>query len=179
LKEIIGQLKTISDGNENIKNEMQKVFENINQIPEYTKSVQTYLGNLNNKLDTFREVGDKVHEVKTEFENFSRNLSTLLSNFVQNAQKFQELMEKSFGDYDKSLKTLFDDFTSGRKEVNLVFYDPGTLNELKNIADRNQKLLEAISIYSTNLNEIAIKLLEYSKTHQSWFKKVFSRNTGR
>jgi len=153
LNSIIKKQEEITRVNEGIINEMKKLLENNNIIPSYTKSVQDYLTALNNKLDTFSSVGDKVHNVTREFDNFKENLDKLLNEFISSSQRFSETMTTSFKDYDRELRTLFGQTIPNKEKIDFYYYDPESISQLNAIAEKNNAMIDSIIKYSRSLEE--------------------------
>ena len=153
LNNIIKKQEEITRVNEGIINEMKKLLENINIIPSYTSSVQNYLTALNNKLDTFSSVGDNVHSVTREFDNFKENLDKLLNEFISSSQRFSETMTTSFKDYDRELRTLFGQTIPKKEKIDFYYYDPESISQLNAIAEKNNAMIDSIIKYSRSLEE--------------------------
>ena len=153
LNSIIKKQEEITRVNEGIINEMKKLLENNNIIPSYTKSVQDYLTALNNKLDTFSSVGDKVHNVTREFDNFKENLDKLLNEFISSSQRFSETMTTSFKDYDRELRTLFGQTIPNKEKIDFYYYDPESISQLNAIAEKNNAMIDSMIKYSRSLEE--------------------------
>ena len=132
---------------------MKKLLENINILPSYTSSVQNYLTALNNKLDTFSSVGDKVHTVTREFDNFKENLDKLLTEFISSSQRFSETMATSFKDYDRELRTLFGQTIPKKEKIDFYYYDPESISQLNAIAEKNNAMIESMTKYTRSLEE--------------------------
>jgi len=153
LNSIIKKQEEITRVNEGIINEMKKLLENINIIPSYTSSVQNYLTALNNKLDTFSSVGDNVHSVTREFDNFKENLDKLLTEFISSSQIFSETMTTSFKDYDRELRTLFGQTIPKKEKIDFYYYDPESISQLNAIAEKNNAMIDSMIKYSRSLEE--------------------------
>jgi len=151
LKEIIDNQLKLMETNKEIVSQIATLFQNINQLPSYIESVQKYLGALNDKLDKFSEVGDKVHDVKAKFDEFSQHLDQLLQQFVADADKFRILMQNSFADYDKALRTLFAGLNQDSKRFNLFYIKPESIQMLQEIFEDNKQMLEGMKDYSESL----------------------------
>jgi len=150
---IIKKQEEITRVNEGIINDMKKLLENINIIPSYTSSIQNYLTALNNKLDTFSSVGDKVHNVTLEFDNFKENLDKLLTEFIDSSRKFSETMSTSFSEYNRELRTLFGQTIPNKDKIDFYYYDPDAIAQLNTIAEKNNAMIDSMTKYSHSLEE--------------------------
>ncbi|MDP3114884.1 MAG: hypothetical protein Q8M98_08910 [Candidatus Cloacimonadaceae bacterium] len=119
-------------------------------------------------------VSEQVADIPNVLSRFTNDMNDLLRSFIENSQNFHNIMTTSFTDYDRDLRSLFEGIQRGETKVDLYYYDPDTLRELKTLADRNQGLLR-------NLNDLVWKLTEISKKIEQNIKHrtVWEKITGK
>lgn len=155
LKEIIEKQMVITKGNASVNETINILFK---ELPDYNQKVMQYLNVLNNKLDTFREVGEKVHDVKAEFSLFSVHLKDMLNKFSGDSEKFRLLMETNFSDYDAALRTLFQGI-SEKSDIDMFYYDPKAIKLLQEMATKNSHLLSQMEMVTNSFDKTTGSLL--------------------
>ncbi|MDD3563138.1 MAG: hypothetical protein PHR32_05640 [Candidatus Cloacimonetes bacterium] len=156
ISEMHTPLKEIITGNAAVNVTINKLFK---ELPEYNQMVVQYLNALNTKLDTFREVGEKVQNVKAEFSVFSEHLGKMLTQFTADSEKFRLLMETNFRDYDTALRTAFHGIAE-KNDIELFYYDPKAIKLLQELAAENGRLLSQVERATNSFDKSTENLLK-------------------
>ena len=158
LKEII------TDQKEAVKT-LQKLYQN---VESYDNTVQEYLKNLNAKLDKFKEVGDKVYEVRGDFEEFSKTLERILKQITEQAQSLHKDLKDSFELYDRNLKTIFTDVLDNRRDIHMAYYDPEVIKQLDKTCSENKNLLDTMERNLHTLGSTTDKFIGVIEKLRGW-----------
>jgi len=137
-------------------------------LSSYNTSVDTYLKTLNGKMDKFGEVGDKVLEVRTDFENFKKTLETTLKQITEQAVIIQKEIKDSFGEYNRSLKTLFADVINNQRDVHMSYYDPEVMKQVAKLSKDNNTLLDNMEKYLETLESNTMTLVGTINSLRGW-----------
>jgi len=158
LKDIIVNQKGSIDAQQNLYKDLDV----------YNKDIKLYLNNLNAKLDHFSAVGNKVHEVRNDFDNFSKELNSLLKQMAEQAQRLQNDLVNSFGVYDKNIRSLFEDITQSRRDAHITYYDPKVMEQLIKAYADNQTILNNMERNVKAMGASTEKLINMIETLRGW-----------
>jgi len=137
-------------------------------LAAYNTSVDGYIKAFNAKLDKFGEVGDKVHEVKAEFAGFKTSLETILKQISEQALLIQKELQDSFGEYNRSLQTLFADVIDNRREVSMSYYDPEVMKQVAKLSQDNNAMLDNMDKYLGTLDSSTKTLVGTINSLRGW-----------
>lgn len=137
-------------------------------LSAYNTSVDGYIKTFNAKLDKFGEVGDKVQEVKAEFAGFKTSLETILKQISEQALLIQKELQDSFGEYNRSLKTLFADVIDNRREVSMSYYDPEVMKQVAKLSKDNNAMLDNMDKYLGTLDSSTKALVGTINSLRGW-----------
>ncbi len=137
-------------------------------VESYDTNVQEYIKSLNAKLDMFKDVGDKVHEVRKDFEEFSKTLKEILMQITDQAQELHKDLKDSFTLYDSNLRTLFTDVLENRRDIHMAYYDPEVIKSLDKACSENKALLDTMERHLHSLGTTTDKFIGIIEKLRGW-----------
>lgn len=137
-------------------------------VESYDIHVQDYIKNFNAKLDMFNNVGDKVHEVRRDFEEFSRSLDKILLQITDQARELHKDLKDSFELYDRNLKTIFTDVLDNRRDIHMAYYDPEVIKQLDKTCSENKNLLDTMERNLHTLGSTTDKFIGVIEKLRGW-----------
>lgn len=167
ISEMHEPLNQIIIENKDISDKMKGIIKEFSYVTDYHRSVQAYQASLNDKLDKFAEVGEKVHDVKHRFDEFDKNVAKTLETFINQANTFSEKMRNSFDDYDRQLRTLFQGLQD-KDDTQLFYYNPEIMKNVNDQMKSLEKVIEKQQSSADTLNKGTSELLDALKTTRVW-----------
>ncbi|MCB5253981.1 MAG: toxic anion resistance protein [Candidatus Cloacimonetes bacterium] len=137
-------------------------------VESYDTNVQEYLKSLNAKLNMFNVVGNKVHEVRKDFEDFSKILNNILKQITEQAQDIHKDLRESFTLYDSNLRTLFTDVLENRRDIHMAYYDPDVIKNLDKACSENKALLDTMERHLHSLGTTTDKFIGVIEKLRGW-----------
>jgi len=156
--------KIITSQNESVDT-LKNLYLNVDS---YNSVVKQYLNNLNAKMDMFRDVGEKVHEVRKDFDDFSKSLDKILKQITDQANDLHKDLRDSFTLYDRNLKTLFTDVLENRRDIHMAYYDPEVIKQLDKACTDNKTILSTMDRHLHFLRETTDRFLETIENLRGW-----------
>lgn len=167
ISEMHEPLNKIISENEGISAKMKEIVHEYSKVNDYHKAVQAYQASLNDKLDKFERVGEKVHDVRHRFDDFDKNVAETLNTFISQANTFSEKMRNSFDDYDRQLRSLFQELQN-KDNTQLFYYNPEIMKNVDDQMKALEKVIERQQHSADTLNEGTSELLNALKTTRVW-----------
>ncbi|MDD2300060.1 MAG: toxic anion resistance protein [Fermentimonas sp.] len=158
-------LKEIITGQKESVETLRNLYKN---VESYDIHVQDYIKNFNAKLDMFNNVGDKVHEVRRDFEEFSRSLDKILLQITDQARELHKDLKDSFELYDRNLKTIFTDVLDNRRDIHMAYYDPEVIKQLDKTCSENKNLLDTMERNLHTLGSTTDKFIGVIEKLRGW-----------
>ncbi len=158
-------LQEIISGQKESVDTLKNLYKN---VESYDTNVQEYLKSLNAKLDMFKDVGDKVHEVRKDFEDFSSILDKILKQITDQAQDLHKDLRDSFTLYDSNLRTLFTDVLENRRDIHMAYYDPEVIKNLDKACSENKALLDTMEKHLHSLGTTTDKFIGIIEKLRGW-----------